>query len=197
MDERNPAARRELARTYEALGKPPRCGSNFRQAIAAATQLWTGYKRLGGFYNRRGRYQESLEQFRRVLELTPHSAQAHLNVGAILYYLEDIDGAREHFEKSIEIRPQPYALSNLGHALLGTSGTSVPAAGLFERAIKLSPANYQLWNSLGVAYDRAGDNDHAQRAYEQAAELGEQALEVNPGDLNARAWLAAYLRGTG
>ena len=189
LDERNPVARRELARTYEALGNHQDAEATFRQAIAARPNLWTGYKRLGGFYNRRGRYQEALEQFRRVLELTPHSAQAHLNVGAILYYLEDVDGAREHFEQSIEIRPRPYALSNLGMLHLEQLNYDT-AAELFERAVKLSPANYQLWNSLGDSYKRAGENVSARKVYRRAAALGEQALEVNPGDLDARAWLA-------
>ena len=62
------------------------------------------------------------------------------------------------------------------------------AAGLFERAVKLSPREPTLWFNLGIAYHRLGRVADCQRTYRRAAEL-----EPTNGDYQKAADDAARL----
>ena len=41
----------------------------------------------------------------------------------------------------------------------------------YEKAVSLSPNDYRLWNSLGVAHQRVGEVDKAEQAFRRAIEL--------------------------
>src|SRR5580765_2743068 len=41
----------------------------------------------------------------------------------------------------------------------------------YEKAVSLSPVDYRLWTSLGIARQRVGENEKAEQAFRQAIEL--------------------------
>ena len=47
----------------------------------------------------------ALELYRRLVELTPDSAQTHANIGAALYYLDRVDEAVRSFEHALSLEP--------------------------------------------------------------------------------------------
>ena len=54
---------------------------------------------------RQQRYAAALELYRRLVELTPDSAQTHANIGAALYYLDRVDEAVRSFEHALSLEP--------------------------------------------------------------------------------------------
>ena len=51
------------------------------------------------------RHAAALELYRRLVELTPDSAQTHANIGAALYYLDRVDEAVRSFEHVLSLEP--------------------------------------------------------------------------------------------
>ena len=88
-----------------------------------------------------GRFAEAVEPFRRLAELRPGWAEAHLDLGVVLYNVGDVDGAIAAFSRAVELDPG----SARAHESLGTAlwrqgpegrGREAPPAG---RALRGRP----------------------------------------------------------
>jgi hypothetical protein len=53
------------------------------------------------------------------------------------------------------------------------AGNMKEAAGLFEKAVQVSPDNFNAWNNLGLALRKIGKNEEAVKAYQRA-------ITINP-----------------
>lgn len=51
------------------------------------------------------------------------------------------------------------------------AGNMEEAAGLFEKAVKASPDNFNAWNNLGLAMRKIGRNEEAVKAYQRAISI--------------------------
>ncbi|MBN1383942.1 MAG: tetratricopeptide repeat protein [Elusimicrobia bacterium] len=59
----------------------------------------------GKFYFLSGKYNAAISEFEKVLKINHKSASAYFNVGIVKEAKNDIDGAREMYEKTLEIDP--------------------------------------------------------------------------------------------
>ena len=67
------------------------------------------------------------------------------------------------------------------------------AARTYEQAVKLNPADYEMWGNLGDAYYWSpGEESKAAPAYQKAISLADAALRVNPRDAVIMCNLALY-----
>ena len=107
-------------------------------------------------------------EFRRVVELAPQMAAAHVNLGMVYFEKKDYGNAIPVLRKALELnRDLPGARGMLGAALL--------AQGYAEEAIPFLEAA-QSFDLLGVALLEAG------RARDAAADRLEAALQKRPDD---------------
>jgi superkiller protein 3 len=87
-----------------------------------------------------GRFAEAVGPFRRLVELRPGWAEGHLDLGTVLYNVDDMDGAVASFTRAVELDPK----SARAHESLGTAlwrlGRKDEAARHFQRAALLGPA---------------------------------------------------------
>jgi tetratricopeptide (TPR) repeat protein len=139
----------------------------------------------------RGDYQKALPMFQRVTELTPDNRWGYVNLGAAYYYLERLDEAAAMWRRTLEIRPDATAYSNLGTVTFFT-GHYPESVSPFEKAVELEPQCYLCWGNLADAYRWTGKQDRARATYARAIGLAERALEVNPRDKNTLGLLALY-----
>lgn len=63
------------------------------------------YYGQGACYFTLAQYQEAEEAFSRVIQMQPDHFMAHRMLGEIYYLSNNMDGAREHWEKALEIKP--------------------------------------------------------------------------------------------
>ncbi len=103
---------------------------------------------------------EALAGYRRALELEPHYALAHINLGQLLYASGKKNEARKEFEAAMTDAPH-LAISyyNLG-VLEGEEKNFGKAAELYLRALERDPDLHDARANLAIAYlalDRAAD----------------------------------------
>jgi serine/threonine-protein kinase len=181
LDPINSDAFRELAKTYQQMGRLKDAESTYMNAIAVRPGYWGTHNELGGFYFHVGRYAEAEKQFRTVVELTPDNARGYKNLGVIAYFQKRYEEAAKMYEKSVAIKPSDSAYSNLG-AVYYTLGQYDEAARYYEKAIQMNARETQWWHNLAAAYQWSNEPQKARAAFQRTAELAEEQRRVNPRD---------------
>jgi len=191
LDPTNDRAYTTLAGVYQHLNQPDKAEETYQRAINVRPQYWRGYSFLGAFYQSQAQYEKSVAMWRRATELAPDSYRAFNGMGAALLYLGKDDEATPAFERSIALRPNYNAYSNMAVALFRLRRYT-QAAGNFRQALALDASDYQIWGNLADAYYYGGDTSQSIEPYKKAISMAEQQLKVNPRDQVVLADLADY-----
>jgi tetratricopeptide (TPR) repeat protein len=129
--------------------------------------------------------------WQRATELDPDSYAAFNGLGGALLYQGKNEEATAAFEKSIAIRPNYSAYSNIAVALFQLRRFPDSVRN-YREAVKLDASEYQTWGNMGDSLYYGGDTASAMDAYRKAIALAEQQLKVNPRDPLVLADLASY-----
>ncbi len=106
---------------------------------------------------------EAQRAYKQVLDLDPHHADAHVNLGRLLHEQKAPAAAEKHYRAALEADPgNDTAAFNLGVALedLGRLRDAVLA---YERAIEIDPENADAHYNIAGIYERRGDKAAALR----------------------------------
>ena len=134
----------------------------------------------------RGRNDEAIAAFERVLELDPKDAQAQYNLARAQIETNDLERAESHLRAAIDVWPEFFdAHLNLA-ILLGRTGRSGEAAEHVERAVKIDPEHVPTRLLHARVLSQRGDQAAA------ALELAE-VLRLDPASIEARMGLATTL----
>lgn len=134
----------------------------------------------------KGKWRDACELYRKAAIEAPGFAKAHLNLGAALETLGEVDGAIVAYEAALAADARnPYASYNLGR-MRYLRGALTPAEEHLARALAAKPGFTEARVILASVYRSQG------RLAEAAAAL-EAALHERPDDANARYWLANAL----
>ena len=133
---------------------------------------------------------QALGHWRDVLQLDPHYAAAHNNLGVALKAKGELDAAIENYNAALRIDPD-YAIahSNLGSAL-AAKGELDAAIECYKEALRIEPDCASAHNNLGNALQDKGDPDAAIEHYNAA-------LRIDPDDARAHDNLAIALAQKG
>ncbi len=128
---------------------------------------------LGVGYLRQRDYSRAKENLRKAVEIDPRSSFAHTTFGVLFQLEGEHRLAEEHFEKAIKFDSDfTQARNNYGAFLF--------AQGRFDDAVvqllaaskdRFYPKRPQVFENLGVAYLRLGDEALAENAFIRAIEL--------------------------
>jgi tetratricopeptide (TPR) repeat protein len=133
---------------------------------------------LGNALIQKGRVDEAIPHYQKVLEINPDVVEAHNNLGNALLQTGKVDEAIAHFQKALEIKADDAEAHNsLGNALL-QEGKVDEAIFHFHKALQLKPGLADAHYNLGVALDQMGRVDKAIADYLKA-------LEINPDNAKA------------
>jgi TolB-like protein/DNA-binding winged helix-turn-helix (wHTH) protein/Tfp pilus assembly protein PilF len=112
-----------------------------------------------------GRYQESVAEARRGLEINPLTESSYIILGMAYYFGRQYDEALPQFQKAQQMAP-----SRLTHVVLGWVYRE---KGMHKEAVAellQLPDGSQKWGHLGNAYARAGQRAEAQRLLQKSIE---------------------------
>jgi serine/threonine-protein kinase len=187
------AAYRGLAEVQQRLGRIDQAEETFHRAIELRPDYWAGYIWLGNLYVRdQSRYEQAAEQFAHAAALAPDNVHAYRNLGGVYLLLGRYEESIQALEESLGIQPSFGAYNNLGVAYFYLHRFEEATITL-EKATEYAAKDYRAWGSLARAYYwTPGKRAKARAAYQQAIELAEERLAVNPRDLDARLMLAVY-----
>jgi tetratricopeptide (TPR) repeat protein len=153
--------------------------SLWRDTLRKNPQAWMAHNNLGTLLQSRGKHEEALEQYRRLLEIKPDSADGYSNTALSLSSLGRIEEASAYYRRALDLDPTlAVAHTNLGNILQG-EGRLDEAVEQYRQAVRyrpnLSEAVFNLANAL-----------LKQRKYAEALEQYSRALQLNPQDAEAQ-----------
>lgn len=145
------------------------------------------------------------------LSLTPHEAiplykksiythptsSAHYNLAVCLYTVKDVDGALDHFLKSVEVEEGKanadahlnianiYALHFKNEKYGLKNGVEVAVEHL-ERAVKINTQDGEIRFNLGVMLESCGRLEDALVQYETSVGLGVERAQMNVRNCKAK-----------
>lgn len=151
----------------------------------ALADLVRGYRLV-----QEGKSTDAEAAFRAALAKDPDFAEAHHQLGTLLFARKDFTGARESWERATRIRPQqPRLWKDLGRAWrrLREPARAVAA---FRQALTLDPRDIETEKFLAFALDEAGAENQALAQYDRAVQL-------DAGDARLKATRALLLERMG
>jgi tetratricopeptide (TPR) repeat protein len=185
-----------LAFAHEQLGRYGDAEATYQAGVAHRPYNWLGYYSLAKFLFLRNRYAEAIEMSKCVVDLVPDSYPGYNILGAAYYHLDRTEEALGALAKSMELRPNYGAASNLG-AVYFSEGQYDLAVEAFRKALGFNKRIHAVWGNLGAALRWFGDVQASREAFEQAIRLAETDLKINPRNGRSLANLASYWGGVG
>lgn len=147
------------------LAKPLDALTHLRRAIDSRSPWPECANSLGVALQRAGFVREAAEQFRSVTVESPGYADAWMNLGASLTFMQDYGGSIRALEESLRLRPHHApALRNLSVAFRG-AGRITNAVIACRQAIEAQPGFSEAYNTLGTLHQSIGEIDEAIAAY--------------------------------
>jgi len=139
-----------LGLAYLNRGKLKEAEQCFRKNLLLTA---SSYFNLGLSLHRQGKFEESLKNFLRAVELVPGDAEYWDLVGNAYLELNRLDDAQKALEKAIEINPT-YSLAyyDLGVVLSRIKGRENDALKLFRHAIALDPDEAHSYYAISCLY---------------------------------------------
>ncbi|CAG7718642.1 unnamed protein product [Allacma fusca] len=134
-----------------------------------------------------GNTEQAISHYRIALQLWPHHASAHNNLGTLL---NDTAAAESHFQKALKINPiHARAYFNLS-LLRYQQGKTKIAIRLMERSLELEPDNPDALTNLAAMESDLGH-------FDRAKEIHLKILELEPNNADHLNNYAAFLQRIG
>jgi serine/threonine protein kinase/tetratricopeptide (TPR) repeat protein len=180
-----------LGNLYLEIGQQQNAISQFKKAIEVNPFYWVPHRDLGRAYYSIGEDENAVAEFRRVTELQPDNVEGWSNLATATLRIDNLQGAIEGYQKSIQLVPSSLAYMNLGYVY--TVSKEYPKAiEALEKAVELSPSDESARGNLADAYRYSGQKEKADATYDKAIALASHELKVNPRDAATMGDLATY-----
>jgi protein O-mannosyl-transferase len=129
--------------------------------LAKNPGCWMARNNLGLLYEKTGRVEDAIAQYRLALEAKPRAADAHTNLGNVLLAAGRRAEAMTHLREAVQLAPDSSeAWNNLGGGLT-EAGETREALECYRRATAIDPEDARLRLNLGTALATSGDLDGA------------------------------------
>jgi len=189
-DPRHPGAHSLLGRINHEQGRMEEAEKEFRISLEGDPDDNYTNNALGTIYKDRGMLDEALALFERSSKKQPIVWKTLNNAGSVLLEKGELSAALEYFDEALEVKPDSVeAAYNKAITLLGLN-RHADATRFIEDWRSRHSDEDRLLTLLGLAYSRGGDYEAAINAYRLA-------LEANPSDVRASAYLADLHMGRG
>jgi tetratricopeptide (TPR) repeat protein len=147
-----------------------------REAIRLKKQDHVGHNNLGAALWDKGLHDEAMAEFREAVRLKKDYAEAHSNLGTGLRDKGLWDEAIAEYREALRLKPDDaddhnnlaWLLANCPDAKRRNPKQAVELA---KKAVDSAPQEGNFWDTMGVAYYRAGDWKSAVGALEKSIQL--------------------------
>ncbi|MBP7095380.1 MAG: tetratricopeptide repeat protein [Spirochaetia bacterium] len=151
--------------------------SSYKEAARLDPSNWSYVYELGKAYYGARKFDDARSAFEAVTgKLNRTYEPAHYNLGLTYLQLKATDKALMSFREAARLKPDYVgAWVQIGRALSARSDTKGAIDALL-RALSFEPENVTALRELGAAYAKAGQNAEAERSFESALALSDDAL---------------------
>ncbi len=146
---------------------PPKAAA----APAPPAKTASAWVRQGAAHRAGGRPSEAEAAYNEAIRIDPDHPDVWFNLGNLQLAGRHFGEAREQYDRALKINPDDIdAKINRGYALMGLKQFE-PAAKAFQAAIDQISGREEVWNGLGAARHRLGDDAGALEAFRRAHSL--------------------------
>jgi len=143
----------------------------YAAALARDTGLIDVVRNHACFLRERGRHEEALAAFERLIALNPEDGGSHVERAIVLVALGRHAEAERTYRRALELSPDHLgALINLG-SLLVSEVRNTEAEAVFRRAVAAHPHDPEVWGSLGLALANLDRREEAEICYRRALDI--------------------------
>ncbi len=187
---------RQLGAAYDQSGNIAQAEATYNRAIQLRPNFWLGYLDSATFYDKYGRYPEAEKALTTASTLTPDNYLVYRFLGAVQMKRGEWAAAESNLNKALALRPGGSVYSNLGTLYLYT-GRYPEAISMLEQSVRVGGGNknfsFTIWGNLGDAYRwTPGSEASAAQAYQQAIDIAQKQLAINPNNGTLLGQIAVY-----
>jgi tetratricopeptide (TPR) repeat protein len=119
----------------------------------------------GDMYAQIGRYDKAFEFYQKGVQIKPDDFQANVQLANAYFDTRQFENAEKYYTKALEIDPKDVnARTDLGTTFVERQSPDYQRAiKEFETALSINPQHEPTIYNLGVAYNRMGDKENAQK----------------------------------
>lgn len=186
----------ELGSVLARQGRLREAESHLKRAEALEPGSWDAQNALFSYYysysDREDRFDLAAQYAAKSASLRPDLAASWNNLGSANYMMGRYDLAADAWTESLDIEPNRTAFTNTGLALY-YSGRFAEAAQMQEKAVSLSPRDHRAMGRLADALHFVeGEQARSLQAFQRAADLADELLQVNDRDWRTLGLFAFY-----
>jgi Tfp pilus assembly protein PilF len=168
-----------ILQTWNQLGVWKNSFALFDHALLVTHDNYLAYNNRGLAFDRAGRLDDAIADYKRSLAINPHYAEANNNLGQALTQGGRPRDGIELFRAALESDPNLLsAHNNLGNAL-ADDGKPAEALPHYDFVLAREPWNVGALNNSGIALSMMG-------RYQEAITRLQKALQLAPNDVNAQ-----------
>jgi tetratricopeptide (TPR) repeat protein len=153
----------------------------YQKSVLLAVESGLGkgwaYGNLAAYLERRGLYQQALDNYLRAVHEAPKDALLHANLGNIYYILGDIEKSEEEYALAIQLGSNIYYVYASYAGVLYQMGNFEAAAPIYEKSLELRPVDHAVLLNLAQTYLNLNQQDKAISIYLHMLEISEQLPE--------------------
>lgn len=139
--------------------------------VASGPTSHRAYELRGQDYERIGKNDEAIQEYRRALELKPDLKELHFRIGNLYWKRDRLEEALPELQKEIAVNPNhPHALYEIGD-ILYAQGNLEAAEKYFLRSLKANATTAETRLALEKIYSNWGQYDRALAQLRDAAEV--------------------------
>jgi tetratricopeptide (TPR) repeat protein len=182
-EEQRARVQKELAECRSVLSAETMSNATLRceQALASNPNDWVLHQELAQLLQGppdKAPPQRAIEEWRRVIALVPHYADAHYGLGVVLDRAGQTAEAEAQLRLALKLNKYyPNALNAFGKVLAAQNRTT-EAVENYEKAIQLKPHFPDALVGLGEALERLGKKAEAKARFEEASRLSPANTEA-------------------
>jgi tetratricopeptide (TPR) repeat protein len=181
-DPRSPDAHAALAEAYRQQGRIADAKNEFQTAMDLDNDNWRWPYLLGALQIDTGDLKGAEQSLNAALAKTQDNARILYDLGIVYRKQGRFGEAESTLEKSVKLDPRADPLMELGQVAVQQNDYR-KAIDSYERAVQLSPSDYDAWGNLAAIYQISGQNPaKSADAYRKAITLASEAISKNPED---------------
>jgi eukaryotic-like serine/threonine-protein kinase len=182
LDPRSADVHADLAEAYRQQGRIADAKNEFQTAMDLDNDNWRWPYLLGALQIDTGDLKGAEQNLNAALAKTPDNARILYDLGIVYRKDGRLAEAESALEKSIALDPRADPLMELGQVAVQQNDYA-KAISSYERAVQVSPSDYDAWGNLGAVYQISRQHQaESVDAYRKAIALASEAILKNPED---------------
>jgi tetratricopeptide (TPR) repeat protein len=170
-------AYKRLGITLYDLDRLDEAAENFEQVLRHHPDAMAAFG-LGNVRVHQMRLEQAVSCYRQAIQLNPHHAEAHNNLGSALRIMSHQHEALSAFQEAVRLKPDYVSAHvNLGFVLI-EYGRLDEALESFRQALLLDPGNARAAAGEANVYQRQGDYEKAYARIKPYLEPGSESIDV-------------------